>query len=115
MRILVAVFAMLATSVMAEERRLTGAEIDALLPTISARTEHTWQLFEADGTTRYNDQGQDTHGLWEVRGNQYCSSWGSTGPGGWACYEVYVDAIAGSITWVGEAGQRFENTMKVRE
>lgn len=97
------------------ERRLSGAEIAALLPMFVARTGTTWQRFEADGTTRYHDRGRDTRGLWEVRGNTYCSHWGGSGPGAWACYEVWLDATETRLTWVGETGQRIENTIEPRE
>lgn len=101
----------------AEERRLTDAEIEALLPTIIATNAASRQTFETTGHTTYVS-GKTTYGTWEARGQQYCSNWGGTGPGSWACYKVFLDEDRGDapmLIWVSETDQRFETWIEVRE
>ena len=45
----------------------------------------TRQLFKPDGQTIY-DNGQQSLGHWDVRGDQYCSVWPPSDH--WACYGV---------------------------
>jgi hypothetical protein len=103
-----------ATVSQAEERRLLGDEIHELhsdaeafevqnLEDMEAGRPHWRQEFFSDGRTIYYDgrNGKPSDGLWEVRGNQYCSTWGRGGV--WECYNVYVDESGAKtvIVWEG--------------
>ncbi len=99
---------LLAAPLSAEERKLTGAEIDALLPTIVALGDVTRQTFSARGATTYMDRGRDSYGSWAARGDQYCSQWPPAN--GWACYDVFVEGE--TLIWVGDSGHRTITTMK---
>lgn len=94
----------------AGERKLTGAEITAELnghvfigETDGRKTE---QDFMSSGSTMYTDSGNVSQGLWEVRGNQYCSQWPPHEA--WACYDVVEDGQ--TITFIGSAGNRYPMT-----
>ncbi len=96
------------TPLFAAERKLSGDEINSLLPTIAAIGETTRQTFSARGATTYTDRGRDSYGTWVARGDQYCSQWPPAN--GWACYDVFVDGA--SLIWVGDTGNRTITTMK---
>ena len=92
---------------LAGERKFTGAEIKAELTghvfiseTDGRKTE---QDFMASGSTMYTDGGNVSQGLWEVRGDQYCSQWPPHEA--WACYDVTVDGQ--TLTFIGSSGRRF--------
>lgn len=98
----------------AQERRLNGDEISALLPDIVAVGETTRQTFEISGHTDYHDGQRLTAGRWRVQNNAYCSTWP---PGdNWRCYHVFVDARTNGepdlIIWIdAELGDRTVNTI----
>lgn len=102
------------TLALADERKLNGAEITALLPDIIAIGETTRQTFESSGLTHYDDGRRPTVGRWRVQGDSYCSTWP---PGdGWRCYGVRVDERADNqpdlIIWVDtDLGDRTINTI----
>lgn len=91
----------------AEERNLTGAEIEAALSDHSFRGDDggrvTEQIFQRGGTTYYSVDANQSRGVWQVRGDQYCSKWP---PGdNWACYNVTVDGDR--LTFVSGTGTRY--------
>lgn len=104
-----------AHSAQAENRRLSGAEIAALLPTVVAVSEDTRQVFSASGGTTYTNQGRDSYGSWWVADDQYCSRWPPAG--GFACYDVHLDdapADGGApiLRWVGDSGRPTINRLE---
>jgi hypothetical protein len=100
--------------VQAAERRLSGAEINDLLPRILAKGETTGQTFETNGETEFMNGNRPSLGRWRVQNDFYCSSWP---PGdGWRCYHVLVDEKSGDepniIIWVdADLGERTINTI----
>ncbi len=96
---------------LAEERPLTGNEIGAALTGRAVVGEGTTQKFYESGRTLYND-GHDSWGYWEVRGDQYCSNWPPQG--GWACYDMAADPERGEdwLVFIGENGKRYEVRVK---
>jgi hypothetical protein len=104
--LLVSAFAMVATS-QAAERLLTGAEITEALSDHIYRhadvTKKVEQIFHANGATYYIEDGAQSQGLWEVRGNKYCSQWP---PGeAWSCYTVSVESTV--LTFISASGSRY--------
>ena len=107
---LIAIAALPAT---AAERTLTGAEILALLPTITALGKGTTQVFEKNGVTEYTDPRGDSIGYWQPRSDQYCSNWPPSAT--WVCYDVLVDDDDPSrLIWMGDSGKPTINRMKPR-
>jgi hypothetical protein len=51
------------------------------------------QVFDADGSTTYTEQGQPSQGTWYIEGPNFCSFWPPSFTG---CYQ---------ITWVVESDQ----------
>lgn len=103
MRYLVVWFVFLTgTAIAAEDRRLSGDEIAALLPTITASTGSTDQTFAADGGTIFKDGTRVSNGRWRVQEGSYCSTWPPSDA--WRCYEVHFEKSEGSspdrIIWV---------------
>ena len=96
MRVALALLCVLApATVSAEERRLTSADIQALLADNTARGEHrgraTRQYFDPNGRTLYQtENGGLEAGRWStaVETDKYCSHWAM---GGWSCYDVLTD------------------------
>ncbi|MEM9369842.1 MAG: hypothetical protein AAGA26_01665 [Pseudomonadota bacterium] len=103
---IVIVFACLWGLAMAGETELSGTEIRTLLTDSTVIGDKTRQVFYASGRTLYND-GHDSWGYWEVRGDQYCSNWPPQQ--GWACYDMTTrDTGDGlEITWIGDSGTRY--------
>ncbi len=108
----------LAFSVMsadAEERRLSGVDIrDLLTGAVTAAPRdggEILQTFFADRRTRYDD-GRESWGLWEVRGDQYCSNWPPSPA--WVCYDMFGWQQDGRqwVVWIGESGTRFEGYVR---
>ena len=95
----------------AGERALTGAEIRAALADRTVIGDGTTQKFHASGRTLYDD-GQDSWGYWEVRGDRYCSNWPPQA--GWSCYGMAADAGKGAdwLVFIGESGARYEVRVK---
>jgi hypothetical protein len=99
--------AVLATAASAGEQSLTGADIGEVL------TDHTlqgvrddgkeWQqIFQKSGATFYAIGNAQSQGLWEVRGDQYCSQWPPNES--WACYAMTRDGT--TFHFISAAGQR---------
>ena len=96
----------------AGETKMTGAEIAVAL------TDHTvqgllddgkpWQqIFQKGGATYYSVGGAQSQGVWEVRGDQYCSQWP---PGeSWSCYDLMTDGK--TFTFVSASGGRSSVTI----
>lgn len=106
----------LAGAAQAAERPLSGDEITALLPTITALGDKTKQTFDADGKTVYIDNGRATFGTWWTSGDQYCSNWPPAG--GHACYDVLLDEQDSGDTnliWIGDSGRRFVDLIMPKE
>lgn len=102
-------FALIAGTVpaIAQEHQLTGPEIEALLPTITAIGATSQQTFSASGRTDYSDNGTLSSGKWWVTSTQYCSTWPPSESR--VCYDVFLTrVIAGPnyINWVGDSGRR---------
>lgn len=113
MKYLALATAFLTTPAFAEETRLSGPEIQELLPTIVVTGNQTWQNFDLNGDTRYDDARGPSHGWWEVRGNQYCSAWGSNEPSYWSCYQVWRDGD--TLIWTNDSGHRTVNQIFPRQ
>ncbi|MBN3562132.1 hypothetical protein [Aliamphritea spongicola] len=101
-------------AVAAEERPLSGAEIQQLLAGKTAYLDNgAVQTFSSNGKTLYFHEPRPLEtGTWKTDGNEYCSEWG----GRWSCYKMTGDG-ADRITWIGggttyparlEAGNIFE-------
>lgn len=113
MKYLALIAAFFTAPAFAQEVRLTGDEIQELLPMIVVTGNQTWQNFDLNGDTRYDDARGPSHGWWEVRGNQYCSAWGSRAPSYWSCYQVWRDGE--TLIWTNESGHRIENHIQNRQ
>ena len=96
----------------AEPQKLSGLEIQELLPTITAYGESTTQTFYEGGTTDFIDGGRPSVGYWRTSETQYCSKWPPFG--GWTCYDVLLDKDTAEVIWIGDSGNplvnRFEKT-----
>ncbi len=103
--------------VTAQERVLSGPEINKLLPQIVARgvDQDTVQTFSAAGSTEYIAGGRPSVGTWWVTATQYCSSWPPAS--GAACYDLLLDDSATPVrlTWVGQSGTPIHNTISEKE
>jgi len=109
---LVAAFAA-PTLAQAEPVKLTGDEIKALLPTITAYGEDTKQVFYKSGTTDYISSGRPSVGYWRTSETQYCSKWPPFG--GWTCYDVLLDEEDSKLSWIGDSGRPTINRIEARE
>ncbi|MEM8792885.1 MAG: hypothetical protein AAGE80_14790 [Pseudomonadota bacterium] len=105
---LTAILILAALPLAAEETLLTGTEIDTLLAGRTVTGEGTTQVFYPSGRTLYND-GHDSWGYWETRGDQYCSNWPPQQ--GWACYDV-TTSPEGTVVFIGESGKRYVTSIK---
>lgn len=94
----------------AEERKLGGAEIETALSDHTFRGDDggrvTEQIFQRGGTTYYSVDGNQSQGVWQVRGDQYCSKWPPSDS--WACYDVTMDGDA--LIFVSGTGTRYPVT-----
>ena len=97
----------------AQEQKLTGAEIEALLPNIKAKGENFTQVFTQKGLTTYTYDGRPSEGRWMVQDNQYCSTWPPNNA--IECYDVLVDKTQKSITWIGAGNSASKATYKILE
>jgi hypothetical protein len=90
----------------AAELKLSGAEIRTTLAghvVKGAGNNGDWsQDFEARGATTYSQGNSNSPGLWDVRGDQYCSAWPPNKS--WSCYDVMLDGTG--IAFVGKDGDR---------
>ena len=97
-------------AVSAEERALSGAQIEAWI--VGSTVIGDWagsayrQYFSDQGWTDYAQAvGRSTvvgRGEWYVTENRYCSVWA---PGGATCYRVLRDGD--TLIWVTPANERF--------
>lgn len=96
------------------ERRLSGAQISALLDDASVVSESGWrQTFSQSGATDYwDDRGAPSSGRWSVRGDQFCSQWPPSE--NWACYDMTADPETGLVVWIAEGGTRYEAFLQGR-
>ena len=97
----------------AQDRKLTGPEIKALLTDRVAHGKEdsgsaNEQLFLASGATFYSVGAAQSQGRWEVRGNQYCSAWPPSTS--WSCYDVTHDGATHSF--LSAAGKRYRVVMR---
>jgi hypothetical protein len=96
---------LMATPSHAEEHKLSGAEIAAILTdkVLSAKTDTT-QIFQKSGVTFFSENGSQSQGFWKVDGDKYCSQWPPNTA--WPCYDVLQDGS--KITFVSASGNRYE-------
>ena len=87
-------------------KKLTGEEINSLLPTIIVKGEDTRQTFNKLGDTRYVSGGRQSSGSWRTDKDKYCSIWPPSGD--WSCYNVFVykhrDQKRDLLIWSGSTG-----------
>ncbi|MEM1299155.1 MAG: hypothetical protein AAGH68_07715 [Pseudomonadota bacterium] len=102
MKRILAMLALSATPALADNARLTGSEIEALLTTITAHgtAKETRQKFWTDGRTEYEERGHYSYGRWWVDGDKYCSVWPPSE--GVSCYAVHRNGDL--LTWIGRVG-----------
>ncbi|MEM1275840.1 MAG: hypothetical protein AAGH74_04890 [Pseudomonadota bacterium] len=98
----------------AEDTALSGDQIKAMLTDQKVLGEGTTQVFYASGRTLYND-GHDSWGYWEVRGDQYCSTWPPQN--GWACYDMFTRQTDTrlEIVFIGESGKEYPTWLAPKE
>lgn len=102
--------ALIALPAMAEETPLSGPQITKALADKTLTYASATQEFRASGATYYDD-GQPSWGYWEVRGDQYCSTWPPQN--GWVCYDVLADPDRpGEVVFIGESGTRYIGVVK---
>lgn len=91
---------------LAEERKLSGAEIKQALSGHTLKGESDsgeWtQDFDPSGRTTYSQGNSNSPGIWQVKGDQYCSSW-PPNPN-LSCYDVTKDG--NTITFISTGGGR---------
>ena len=91
----------------AQDHKLTGAEIKTVLAdhTLQGTPEggKTWQqIFTKGGATFYSVGTAQSQGVWEVRGDQYCSQWPPNES--WACYDMTKNGDM--FSFISSSGQR---------
>ena len=93
-----------APAVHADERPLTGAEINSALSgnTVAGIQDgQAWkQYFDPNGQTTYVSGGRASPGRWSVRGDKYCSQWPPSER--WDCYAMTGDGDR--MTFVPDGG-----------
>ena len=84
-----------------EWRRLSGSEIQALIPLQGLDYgAGITQTFDPSGETLYVS-GRPSLGYWDVRGDQYCSVWPPSDI--WTCYDVERSAAA--LRFIDSSGE----------
>ena len=110
MRTLAIAVLCLAAPALAAETKLKGPEIQTLLADktlAGADAAHkSEQLFQASGVTYYTVDGAQSQGLWQVRGDQFCSQWPPNEH--WSCYDVLVDGE--TVVFQSSSGKRYAYT-----
>ena len=80
-----------ATVALAEEVKLTGAQIQTVLSEKELKGvengQSSSQIFRANGATFYSVGQAQQIGNWKITGNQYCSVWPPSEH--WVCYDVF--------------------------
>ena len=84
---------------------MTGEEIGIALTDRTLQYKSASQTFYASGKTLY-DSGRPSWGYWEVRGDQYCSTWPPNDL--WACYDM--DRQGDRLRFVGQGDDITEAT-----
>ncbi len=94
----------------ASETLLTGKQITEALAGHTYRhadiTKKVEQIFLKSGDTFYVENGAQSQGRWDVRGDKYCSQWPPSET--WVCYAVANDGEI--LTFVSKHGARFPVT-----
>ena len=110
MRLALALLGLLALPAVADP--LTGAEIEALLPTIIANgtAKDTRQKFWDGGHTEYEEQGHYSFGRWWVESDKYCSKWPPSEAV--SCYGVLREGDR--LVWVPRQGERITDRITPR-
>jgi len=97
----------LAPAAQAEDQPMTGDQIRATLTDKWMRSTDgepsSMQLFLANGVTHYAQSGTTSKGRWEVRGDQYCSTWPPSTA--WDCYDMVQNGQ--EYIFISKAGRRF--------
>ena len=111
-RLLIIAVLLASTPVVAEEVRLNGPEIEALLPKIIAHgtVKDTRQKFWPDGHTEFEEQGRYSFGRWWVDNDNYCSKWPPSEAV--SCYGVAQDGER--LIWLPRQGDRIVDHISVR-
>jgi hypothetical protein len=108
MRFVFAILGLLScTPAWADEIKLSGADITAALAdhTLGGKREDgsLWeQVFQKSGVTFYTVGSAQSQGVWDVRGDQYCSQWPPNQS--WACYDMTKDA--NTYSFISASGQK---------
>lgn len=98
----------LAAPVAADDwQAMSGDQIREALIGAYLEYESASQFFMADGRTEYV-AGRPSMGLWEVRGDQYCSVWPPSDR--WVCYDMFQRQ--GYLRFVGETGDVTDGAIK---
>jgi hypothetical protein len=107
LKLIVALTLVTALPALADERKLTGAEIrvalsDKIVEGIDDSGRRYTQVFQKGGLTIYNVMpSSSSNGLWDVRDDQLCSQWP---PGeNWSCYDMTGDGPA--LTFIAKDGK----------
>jgi len=92
----------------AEEKPLGGAAVKTLLSGHSVAGVDDggpWtQSFAADGGTVHKQGSGQSEGIWDVRGDQYCSRWP---PGdSWTCFDMAREGD--DIVFIAKSGKRYK-------
>ncbi len=91
----------------AAERKLTGVEIrtalsDKIIEGIDDSGRRYTQVFQKGGLTIYNVMpSSSSNGLWDVRGDQFCSQWPPSQ--NWSCYDMTGDGKV--MTFIASDGK----------
>ncbi|MGB8313511.1 MAG: hypothetical protein WCE69_03405 [Aestuariivirga sp.] len=99
--------AVLSTAALCQEQTLTGSDIaaglaDHTLQGVRDDGKEWQQIFQKSGVTYYSVGNAQSQGLWEVRGDQYCSQWPPNES--WACYGMTRDV--NTFNFISATGQR---------
>lgn len=97
----------------AADVKMTGAEIGVALRdhTLQGTGEDgkPWsQIFQKSGVTYYSVGNAQSQGLWEVRGDQYCSQWPPNES--WACYDMMRDG--NTYSFVSASGKESSGVLQ---
>ncbi len=95
-----------------DEQPMNGAQITAALTDVFVVGEKFSQSFSADGSTLYEEGGNQSPGTWRVTGDQYCSQWPPSEA--WDCYHMtsWVEADKTYVVWIGPDGTRWVGYVK---
>jgi hypothetical protein len=111
--IIICSFLLVSPASFAESVKLSGDDI------ISALSDRTlqgsrddgkpWsQIFQKSGVTYYSVDGAQSQGVWQVRGDHYCSQWPPNQS--WTCYEMMRDDK--TYSFISASGKRSMGTLQ---